>query len=347
MANNILASFFPPDPWAYSWLLRVFQWLPVTTVGMWMTDYHPCGKFSRTQGFNINGRLAWCLMESVGPAHMLYVLRTLSVRLSIEELPLWNKVAAALYVIHYINRAWIGPLFVAPSMSPVGVEIFAIVSFHNWYNTAILTPWIAGYETPISGYPGLTTIASEPWLDGARQYIPCIGLGIFALGMTNNILAERRLWSMRKEEAQRRLSATKSEKGSSSSPKNMYAKVYVMPPANGLFRHSLYPHYFWEWIEWFGYVLVGTAVATPKVGQAMSLAQFKTPSVSVAPWIMPLASLAEKLGVPLPLPPLAFVLNFVACMLPQARRGLRWYKQRFSEQAVAGRSAIVPGIPFW
>lgn len=306
----------------------------------WLSDYHPCGKFSRAKGFNVNGRLGWFVMESVGPVHMLYVLRTLSLRLPIAELPPWNKVAAALYLIHYFNRAVIGPLFVAPSMSPVGMEIFAAVSFHNWYNTAMLAPWIAGYTTEIAGFPGLKTTASEPLAGSVQQALPYIGLAVFALGMTNNIRAERRLWRMRREEGQRRARAN-DKQGDHQRQENIYAKVYVMPPADGLFRHSLSPHYFWEWIEWFGYVLVGTAIRS-----TTSSSRLKTPPVTLAPWLVPFASLANFVKTPFPLPPLALVLIFVTGMLPQARRGLRWYKQKFGEEAVAGRSAIVPGIPF-
>lgn len=307
---------------------------------MWFTDFHPCGKFSKEKGLNLNGRLGWSVMESVGMAHMLYILYDFSSRYGITSLPTWNLVAAGMYIAHYINRAWIGPLFVAPSMSPVGIEIFLMVCWHNWFNTAMLAPWIAGYSTEIQGFPGLKTILPANTIpSGIAQSIPFVGLAVYILGMTNNILAERRLWRMRTEEADRRQKNGEGPKGG-----NKYYKVYVCPPANGLFSHTLYPHYFWEWVEWFGFVLVGTGVAVTTT--AATSGSMQTPSIGLPPWVLPFAYLAQAVGTTLPLAPLAYVLNFVACMPPQARRGLRWYKEKFGEGAVQGRSAVVPGVPF-
>lgn len=309
--------------------------MPIQVAGppQWLSDYHPCGKFSRERGFNVPGRLAWFLMESVGPIHLVCLLQMLSPQGAMAELPTWNKVAAALYVLHYANRAVIGPLLSAPSMSPVGVELFAIVCFHNWYNTAMLAPWIAGYEPQLAGFPSLTNTAEST----IARLLPWVGLAIFALGMTNNIRAERRFWRMRRREAQRRAQAT-SDQGQRG---NMYAKVYVIPPADGLFRHSLCPHYFWEWVEWFGYVLVGTAVHAPTTASRVM-----TPEISLPPWLFPVARLAQYAGVSLPLAPLAYVIIFVTVMLPQAKQARRWYQQKFGERAVAGRSAVVPGVPW-
>jgi 3-oxo-5-alpha-steroid 4-dehydrogenase 1 len=223
----------------------------------------------------------------------------------------------------------------------VGIEIFLMVSWHNWFNTANLTPWIVGYQTPILGFNNLTTISSSASTTGVAQAIPYIGLALFVLGMSNNILAEHRLWRLRREEGQRRAQSSSSSKDTSAT-KNIYHKVYVIPPADGLFRYCLYPHYLWEWIEWLGFVLVGVAVQTTLAAPGA----MQTPPIRLAPWNLPFAWAAQYFGVALPLAPLAYVVNFIACMPPQARRGLRWYKREFGEEAVAGRSAIVPGVPW-
>ncbi|KAH9844672.1 3-oxo-5-alpha-steroid 4-dehydrogenase family protein [Teratosphaeria destructans] len=329
MAHTVMAaaSSISLSASAYTTLLQIFQWGPLASIPQWLSDYHPCGKFSRRTGANVPGRLAWFLMESVGPWHMLWILSSLAPNHAITEL----RLAAGLYLVHYLNRAVVGPLFVAPSMSPVGMELLCIVSFHNWYNTAILAPWIAGARTyDIEGYPGLKTTAiaaSERTIDRA---IPYIGIALFGVGMLNNIRAERRLWRMRRQQAQDQ------SKGGAVS----YAKVYVLPPNDGLFRSTLCPHYFWEWVEWFGYVLVGTAVRSTTPVTA------PRPSIKLAPWLEPVAALAWRAGIPLPLAPLAYVLIFVSVMLPQARRSLRWYRQKFGDEGVAGRSAVVPGVSF-
>ncbi|KAF2773339.1 3-oxo-5-alpha-steroid 4-dehydrogenase family protein [Teratosphaeria nubilosa] len=318
-------------PSAYTTLLQIFQWGPLASIPQWLSDYHPCGKFSRSTGANVPGRLAWFLMESVGPVHMLWILYSLSPNHSITELPAWNKLAAALYMVHYFNRAVVGPLFVAPSMSPVGLELLCIVSIHNWYNTAILAPWIAGARTyDVEGYPGLRTTAVAAPERRIEAMIAYMGIALFGLGMLNNIRAERRLWRMRRQQA------LDQSKGGSVS----YAKVYVLPPKDGLFRSTLCPHYFWEWVEWFGYVLVGTAVRSTAPVTA------SRPSIKLAPWLRPVAELTRWAGVPMPLAPLAYVLIFVSVMLPQARRSLRWYRQKFGDEGVAGRSAVIPGVSF-
>lgn len=257
---------------------------------------------------------------------------------SMLELPLWNKLAAALYVLHYINRAFLQPLFIAPSMSPVGIEVFLIVSTFNWMNGAIFGGWVVGYDTKIAGY-NVRISGSEP-LSGWRKVIPYAGVIIFAFGCINNIRTQLILWRMRRDEAHRRIAKDKTKH---TQQENIYSKVYVIPPNKGLFALHLYPHYWYEWIEWFGFSLVGTAVLSSTAFASHSVT---TQEFTVAPWHWPLAQLAERYQIPFPLPALAFLLNCMAAMLPQARRGLMWYKQMFGDEAVAGRSAIVPGVSF-
>lgn len=81
-------------------------------------------------------------------------------------------------------------------------------------------------------------------------------------------------------------------------------KVYRIPE-NGLFRVVLYPHYFCEWIEWCGFWIIG------------------------------------GLGC---VPARIFLTNEVATMLPRALSGRRWYVQKFGEEKIAGRRAVIPGV---
>lgn len=319
-------------------------------------------------------------MEAVGPIHLLYVLYSAPDRYHLlSTLPTWNKVAAALYIIHYINRAFINPLFVAPSISPIQADLVTFATIFNWMNTVDLGGWIVGYDTQfkipdwLSGgaegrvvqqgppiNPG--TINTGSIFDTARSFIPYLGIGLFALGMANNIRGERTLWRLRREEADRRASkkddhANNHANSQSSSNNNSketagrYSKVYIIPPAQGLFKNILYPHYVYEWLEWFGFVLVGTAVsAVPVRGtstKSNTVLTLTTSPIPIAPWFVPFAKLAEWLRVPLPLSALVFVVNDVVTMFPQARRGLQWYKQKFGREAVAGRSAVIPGVSFF
>lgn len=81
-------------------------------------------------------------------------------------------------------------------------------------------------------------------------------------------------------------------------------KVYMMPQ-NGLFNYVLYPHYFCEWIEWTGFFTMAGSGCVPAR---------------------------------------TFLVNEMATMLPRAVQGKAWYVQRFGEEKVGGRKAILPGI---
>lgn len=76
-------------------------------------------------------------------------------------------------------------------------------------------------------------------------------------------------------------------------------------PENGLFKYMLYPHYFMEWIEWLGY------------------------------WI----AAGWSCG-----PARAFLVNEVFAMLPRAVSGKKWYVEKFGEEKIKRKYAVIPGI---
>lgn len=81
-------------------------------------------------------------------------------------------------------------------------------------------------------------------------------------------------------------------------------KHYQIPQA-GLFQYVLYPHYFVEWIEWTGfYMACGFSC----------------------------------------LPALMFVVNEVTSMLPRALNGRKWYVDKFGEEKLRNKKAIIPGV---
>lgn len=81
-------------------------------------------------------------------------------------------------------------------------------------------------------------------------------------------------------------------------------KHYQIPQA-GLFRYMLYPHYLVEWVEWTGFYV------------------------------------ACGLGC---VPARSFVLNEIAAMLPRAVNGKKWYVEKFGEEKIRGKWAVLPGI---
>ena len=255
------------------------------------------GKTSITSRLNLPGRYAWCLAESIGPLNLLYIIYTLpsklhptpasSTSILLTGLPIQNELLALLYILHYLNRALITPLL-APSMSPIHATVALSMATFQFLNSSNIAGWLC-YST-LSQNPEKTV------------YPPLIllGLTLYFLGLSLNISAEHGLFDLRRGAAKRK---AKSE----GKAVVTYEKVYVIPPAEGLYKHVLYPHYTAEWVEWIGYWIFGGAVG---LGWA-------TP----AGW---------------------FVVAEVAAMLPRAVDGKRWYKGQFGERAVAGRSAVVP-----
>lgn len=366
-----LTDFFPPTPEAYSSLLSMFQYFPVITISQWLSSFHPAGKTSLASSrLNLPGPIAWSIMEIVGPINLLYVLwrlpPMLDTNMSIASLTTWNKLVASLYVVHYVNRAIISPLFASPSMSPIHASIVLSAALFNWFNSSCLAAWLVGYETPVLGYktdggaPASSSALSS--LSIAQQVLPYAGLALFAIGMAGNISAERTLYRLRREEADRRFIAIANEKRKQEETKrpsgadlppettvqetrDRYTKVYVVPPPRGLYRAMLYPHYVFEWLEWFGFALAGTAVFPGRKLSTSGSGSYATatpPIRRLAPWLVPAAWAAERLRVPLPLPAVVFCANAVANMLPHARWGRKWYVDKFGEKAVAGRGAVVP-----
>ncbi|KAL5362321.1 hypothetical protein BJX96DRAFT_100182 [Aspergillus floccosus] len=353
-----LQAFMPPTPETYIIALFIFQYFPVFSIIQWLTSFHPAGKTSLSRSFlNFPGRLGWFIMEIVGPANLLYTLGSSSSSSSSSHhhngpvfwaLPWPNKLVAALYLTHYANRAIISPFFMAPSMSPIHLLVIAMAVAFNWLNSTCIAGWVLGYPVPVRGYAtGGGLVAEQP--SRAVAVLPYVGVVVFGLGMLGNIRAERTLFQLRREEADKRATKKVDSTGPGAAS---YSKVYVIPPAAGLFRSILYPHYVCEWLEWVGFVLVGTAVypsaslvAAPASSAVFGSAASLLP-LRLVPWLTPAAALAERLGVPLPLPAVVFVVNAVTNMLPHARWGRKWYVQKFGDEAVAGRGAVVPYFPW-
>ncbi|KAJ5281569.1 hypothetical protein N7478_006941 [Penicillium angulare] len=282
-------------------------------------------------------------MEIIGPINLIYNLSQASP--SFTELPIQNQLVAALYCTHYLNRAIISPFFSAPSMSPIHFFIMASAMTFNWFNSSCISGWLRGFESPIIGYETNGAQALDPYSFSFLlvQILPFFGTILFSLGMAGNIYSETTLFRLRRESAEQSASKKSDENSisitdSDKNTGNKFHKVYVIPPAEGVFQRILYPHYVFEWLEWVGFALAGTAVfPLPTAGKSTP------PPLHPAPWITPAAWIAHALGIPLPLPAVLFVINAVTNMLPHARWGRKWYAEKFGEKVVAGRGAVVPG----
>ncbi|PYH47467.1 3-oxo-5-alpha-steroid 4-dehydrogenase family protein [Aspergillus saccharolyticus JOP 1030-1] len=373
-----LMDILLPTPDVYLTLLNIFQYFPLFTILQWLTAWHPAGKTSmKASIFNLPGRWAWCAMEIVSPINLIYILWKLPAKLQLHgtspssfALPLPNKIVAALFVLHYLNRAIISPFFAAPSMSPIHVFIMTSAMLFNWFNSTCLAGWLVGFEIPVqpenAGSVSTTAAAAAAAAAAGGQPTPfltvstALGLALFFAGMAGNIYAERTLFRLRREEAARRAAQPKSDADTPArSTSTSTEKVYIIPPpSTPLFSSILYPHYVSEWIEWAGFALVGTAVvqsgataatvlglragAGAGAGIGIGAASGSITPLHLAPWLRPAAHLAAWLRQPFPVPAVVFVINAVTNMLPHARWGRKWYVEKFGEKPLAGRGAVVP-----
>lgn len=261
-------------------------------------------------------------MELVGPVNLIYTLfEAQSSYGTFATLPFANKLVAGLYVLHYLNRAIITPLFFAPSMSPIHVVVALFAVMFNYLNSSCLAGWLLGY--------GVYNHPSEDHNSSRSNYFPYVGLLLFAFGMYGNIISEHTLFRLRREAA---------EKKDHYEGKGKYDKVYVIPPAKGFFKTILFPHYVCEWIEWFGFAMVGFAVVNPVRASA-----FTAPNVTLAPYYIPLENLlVKRWGLVMPLPPILSFVNIAMTTAVRANSGRNWYVQRFGEKEVAGRGSVIP-----
>ncbi|RDW91488.1 putative steroid 5 alpha-reductase [Coleophoma crateriformis] len=199
----------------------------------------------------------------------------------------------------------------------------------HYINRAIISPLIAPSISPIAPHIWLFAavfqlsngISIGGWLGGYGNTTAAdwqnheanykaggrmeLGMMIFFLGFLANIFHDDELREIRRA-AMRNQARREAEKSEDERPKTSKGadKIYMVP-RNGLFEYILYPHYLCEWIEWTGY------------------------------WIM------AGLGC---VPARNFVINEIATMLPRAVQGKQWYVQRFGEEKIAGRKAVIPGV---
>lgn len=140
-----------------------------------------------------------------------------------------------------------------------------------------------------------------------------IGLVIFGWAFLGNIFHDddlreiRRAAGRRQKQAQAEAEAKQSQNSTGAvveTTTTTTEKLYMLPK-NGLFHFILYPHYLCEWIEWFGFYMIGG-------------------------WDC--------------IPARTFLLNEISTMLPRALAGRRWYVEKFGKERVGSRKAIIPGV---
>ncbi|KAK1761279.1 hypothetical protein QBC47DRAFT_25038 [Echria macrotheca] len=288
---GLIPGYYPPSRENYETLLFLWTLYPLLSSLQWLTPWYPMGKTSITSRLNLPGRIGWMTMEAPGFLTLLYTMRTLSPS---SGLPWQNQVLAGLFVIHYCYRAILFPL-IQPSMSPLHIGVWLAALTFQVCNGLCIGSWLAAYG-PIS---------TEDWDTskvGTGQF--AVGIAVFYVGLAANYFHDDELREIRRREMARQERVAKEQGGMGKGGKKTIEKHYEIPTA-GLFKYMLYPHYFVEWVEWFGF------------------------------WM------AAGWGCA---PARCFFVNEVTAMLPRAVRGKRWYVERFGEEKVGRKWAVIPGV---
>ncbi|KAH7039911.1 3-oxo-5-alpha-steroid 4-dehydrogenase-domain-containing protein [Microdochium trichocladiopsis] len=290
----IVQNWLPPSEDNYNFIMFWWSLFPLFGSLQWVVSFDGMGKGSIAKSmFNIPGKLAWLTMEVPGATVLLYTIRALTAArgASPEDLPWQNKVLAGLFVTHYAYRAIIYPL-VAPSMSDIHVFVWLSAASFQVCNGTCIGAWLAAY--------GPTTQA-EWAASGFSTARFAAGLLLFSAGLAANYFSDEELREIRRSEQRRQERLKKSQGGKGGGTIHRHYEL----PNNGLFRYILYPHYFFEWVEWLGYWVAG--------GFAFAPAR-------------------------------AFLLNEIFSMLPRAVKGGEWYRQKFGAEKVNKKWIIIPGI---
>ncbi|KAL2265300.1 hypothetical protein VTJ83DRAFT_6400 [Remersonia thermophila] len=304
--DGLVPNWFPPNRENYDRIVFLWKLYPLVASLQWLVSWYGMGKTSvPSSRLNIPGRIAWFTMEIPGVLTLLYNMRALAAQVPAGEDGLPYQ-NKVLAALFVLHYAYRAVLYplLQPSMSPIHALVWALAAAFQVANGVALGGWLGAY--------GPTTQAD--WR--ARQHGPwspgqfALGLAVFYVGLAGNYYHDEELREIRRR-AGRRAAAAAAKDGASreaapgQAPKrNPVDKHYELPNA-GLFRVVLYPHYLLEWVEWFGF------------------------------WM------AAGWGC---VPARCFVLNEVFSMLPRAVRGRKWYAERFGEDKIRGRWAVIPGV---
>ncbi|GAA5891785.1 hypothetical protein JCM8208_002884 [Rhodotorula glutinis] len=310
----------------------------------------PFGRFGTwSNALTVNGDLGWLVMEAFAPLTFLYALalplttsplsrQTLvacasptAILRAFLALDRPRQLLATLFLVHYSNRSVIGTLR-NPGRAPMHLVIPVLSALFNLANGGTLGAWLsAGGRTAGLGLKSHSSSA-----------LFALGVGLWAAGFAGNIFHDEHLYALKRAK-QRSLAKGKAKASSSSAGKGSSASQQGddKPPAHerysiptrGLYKLVSHPSYLCEWVEWSGFALAALQLAPAPFPSSTSAA------ATARGVLQPLAQWYLQ-------PPVLFVLQEVAAMLPRARSGHKWYERTFGSEweRKGARWAVIPGV---
>ncbi|KAG0148973.1 hypothetical protein CROQUDRAFT_40514 [Cronartium quercuum f. sp. fusiforme G11] len=275
----------------------------------------PHGRAANPRGLNVNGNVAWLLMELVSPitcflaacsepfestpnAMLLPSFQNFDMH-RIRALPAARLSLLLAFLLHYLHRSLISTLR-NPGRSPMHVSVPISAMVFNLLNGYLIGSWLSGRCLSVPHNPVHTPSSSlgPAW---AQFSLYMVG---WALGFGSNIAHDELLSRLR------RSSKTKAR--------------YSVP--HGLLYSSPFggiscPHYLSELFEWLTFA-GAASVAVHQLEQTSSVCDH---------------DLFHS-------PPGLFFLAMVAVLMPRAIRTHRWYVKRFGGLIPNNRRAIIPGL---
>ncbi|KAI0318214.1 3-oxo-5-alpha-steroid 4-dehydrogenase-domain-containing protein [Amylostereum chailletii] len=309
----------------YTVAKRLFVFVPTLVAPFTLIYDAPFGRFSTPDSlFAIDGIKAWIVMELPSPASFL---TTLAIHpFSRNSFPLPPAFApqtllAALYLIHYLNRAIISPLR-TPSRAPSHLLVVLASYCFNIPNGFLLASYLSASSTSI--YLQNAFASPRFWL----------GVTMWALGFVGNVVHDEILLDIR-----RKAKAKGKGREVTDGKKSPSVGEHYAIPQGLLYQYISYPNYFCEWIEWLGFAIA--ASPSPDLRLLPSVATFFAAITSrsfgdAAALLLPVADFFS--------PPWAFFTSEVLLMLPRAVRGHQWYLRRFGEAYPRERRVIIPWL---
>lgn len=174
---------------------------------------------------------SWMAMEIVSPAAFLYTLSSAPLGSS-KSLNKPSMILAALYLIHYTNRAVINPLR-TPSRSKMHISVLLSAVLFNSINGSLMGAYISSSAAQV--YLSRAFERSSFWA----------GVAAWTIGFVGNVYHDEILLNIRRKAQDK---------------KTEDAKPHYAIPYGGLYRFISYPNYFSEWVEWTGYAVAAAPV---------------------------------------------------------------------------------------
>ncbi|KAI0645230.1 3-oxo-5-alpha-steroid 4-dehydrogenase-domain-containing protein [Trametes meyenii] len=233
----------------YDFVRKWFAIIPPLICPATFTIDAPFGRFSPSEDsiFLVDGIKSWIFMELVSPATFIYtylhspLLPTAAIAVQPLTLSHPPTFLAALFLVHYLNRAIISPLR-TPSRSKSHISVPLSAVLFNTVNGSLLGTY-------------LSSPAAHTFLSGAfSRPLFWAGIALWAVGLVGNIAHDEILLNLRRKAK----SKPKSDDDDNNRKDKSKKQEHYAIPYGGLYRFISYPNYFCEWAEWFGFALAAS-----------------------------------------------------------------------------------------